>query len=170
MGAWELVLIQVLRRPVWFFISTWHSDLYDSRRSFRRSLRMHDHIICVIRLLCLFLACALSQKFLNSLLFLQQEGSDNSHLHTVSTCSTTVCARNGPLALFGILVCRTLEVLDSGESRFAVRASRTLGSLLDLLRSVLASRCADRSDACRLCVVRVPSGAGNSVISHFVPK
>ena len=83
--------------------------------------------------MCLLLVSTLRQDLLYSLLFLQQERSDDSLTHTRVTSGSPVGSANLSLTLGSVTVCRRLEVLDSRKTSFAVHADGSLGLLDDAL-------------------------------------
>jgi hypothetical protein len=100
-------------------------------------------------------------------LLFQQESPNNPLLDTSSTATSTISTRDSPLTLLQILVCRTLEVLDTRQGIFAVGTAWSLGGFNDFLGNVTTSRGADGSDAVGPCGVGVTSCTGNSVVCHF---
>ena len=115
----------------------------------------------------LFLACALSQKLLNSLLLFQKESPNNTLSDTSTAGAAAVSTGNSPLTLLKVSVRTPLKVLDSRKGAFAVWASGSLGGFGDLLCHKLATGGTDSTDAGRPGVVWVATSAGNSIISHF---
>jgi len=135
----------------------------------KHSQQLFDDLFLVKSFVFGLFLCSLTlcENLLDSLLFFQKKGSNNSLAHTLCTKTSTIGSGHSSLPLLEVLVIRSLYVLDSLKGQFAITASRSLGLFDHNLGTEFASRSPDGLDLVGSGVVRLTADACVATISHY---